>query len=210
MRPIIDSITQSENGLDCSCKVVFVDAFSAPPATNPSPLQLLANGLRLAVRTRMEVLDRYKGKLAKESSRIAQSSDPAEELGKRNPLGRRVLEVLLTIVDEAKMEGTNVYESAPLLFEGEAQSQYEEIRTTFSSMLAELKHVVSDEDKDPNKMYTETERLLSELDRLNKSYIELAGPKFLELINPRAPVPKVRLRASLASMQAARSLTMTA
>jgi TIR domain len=202
LRPIIESITRSENGLDCSCKVVFVDAFSAPPVKNPSPLQLLANGLRLAVRTRIEVLDRYKGKLAKECSRIAQSTDPADELGKRNPIGGRVLETIRTIVLEAEMQGTHIYESAPILFDGKAQIQYQEIRTSFSSMLTELKRVVSDEDKDPEKMYTETERLLKELDRLNKNYIELAGPKFLEILNSQAPEQKVRIRASLASMQA--------
>jgi hypothetical protein len=210
LRPIIDSITRSANGLDCSCKVVFVDAFSAPPAKNPSPLQLLANGLRLAVRTRIEVLDPYKGKLARERLRIARSTDPADELGKRNPVGGRMLEILRTIVLEAKMQGTDVEQSPPILFDAEAQLQYEEIRTSFSSMLRELKRVVPDEDRDPGKMYIGTEKLLNELDRLNKNYIKLAGPKFLETINSRATVQKVRVRASLTSMQAARSLKMTA
>jgi hypothetical protein len=73
-------------------------------------------------------------------------------------------------------------------------------------MLTQLKHVVPEEDKDPAKKYTETERLLNELDRLYKDYIQLAGPKFVEIINPQAPKQKVRVRASLASMKAARAL----
>jgi hypothetical protein len=129
LRPIIESITRSDNGLDCDCKVVFVDAFSAPPVEDPSPLQLLANGLRLAVRTRIEVLDRYKGKLAKECLQIAQSTDPADELGKRNPLGARLLQTLDTIVLEAEMQGTHIDQSAPLLFDGKAQIQTYALRS---------------------------------------------------------------------------------
>src|SRR5262249_30910751 len=113
-------------------------------------------------------------------------------------------QTLDTIVLEAEMQGTHIDQSAPILFDGKAQIEYADIRTSFSSMLTQLKHVIPEEDKDPERKYTETERLLSELDRLYKNYIEMAGPKFLEIINPRAPAQKVRLRASLASMQAAR------
>ncbi len=204
LRPIIESITRSENGLDCFCKVVFVDAFSAPPVRNPSPLQLLANGLRLAVRTRIEVLDHYKGKLAKERLRISNSTDPADELGKLNPLGGRVLEILRTIVLEAEMQGTHIGQSAPILFEGKAQRQYEDVRTTFASILAEMKRVVSYEDEDLETGYAETEKLLSELDRLNRKYIELAGPKFLEIINSRMPLRRGRARDPSAPGRAAR------
>lgn len=185
LRPIIELITRSEDGIDCTCRVVFVDAFSAPPVENPSSLQLLANGLRLAVRTRLEVLDRYKGKMARECVRINESHDPADELGKLHPLGGRVLEILRTIVLEAEMQGTRIREPPPILFDGQAQRRYEEIRDTFGSLLTELKQVTSREDQQPEGAYLQTEKLLEDLQKINKDYIEIAAPQFLSILNAR-------------------------
>jgi TIR domain len=80
LRPVVESITRADNGSKCWCRVVFVDAFSAPPPVRPCHLQMLANGARLAVRTRIEVLDRYLGKMEQELSRLRSSADPSDEL----------------------------------------------------------------------------------------------------------------------------------
>src|SRR3974390_802216 len=108
LRPIIEAVKRSDDGSECVCRVVFVDGFAAPSASNPSRLQLLANGLRLAVRTRLEGLDKYRGTMAPESSRLAQSEDPAEALGKLHPLGGRILESVHTIVLEAELQGSKL------------------------------------------------------------------------------------------------------
>jgi hypothetical protein len=185
LRPIIESITRSQDGLECTCRVVFVDAFSVPPASNPSQLQLLANGLRLAVRTRLEVLDRYRGKMAKERLRLTGSSDPVEELGKLHPLGGRVLETLRTIVLEAEMQGSRLDAAPAFLFEGEAQVRYEEMRETFKSMFAELERVTEAEDQQRDGTYAGTEKILDTLLDLNKDYLRIAAPRFISFLNAR-------------------------
>jgi TIR domain len=185
LRPIIESITRSQDGLECTCRVVFVDAFSVPPASNPSQLQLLANGLRLAVRMRLEVLDRYRGKMARERLRLSGSNDPVEELGKFHPLGSRVLETLRTIVLEAEMQGSRLEADPPTLFEGEDQVRYEEIREVFKTNFAELERVTETEDQQREGTYTGTEKILDSLLELNKDYLRFAAPRFMSLLNAR-------------------------
>lgn len=183
LRPIIESIKRSDDGSECVCRVVFVDAFAPPSSGNPSRMQLLANGLRLAVRTRLEVLDKYRGAMAQESSRLAQSDDPAEALGKLHPLGARVLESLRTIVLEAELQGSKLDAPPPHLFDDDAkQATYEKIRDEFESWFIKFQAVTKEEDNDPAGKYIKTERLLDELFDLHKKYIAIAAPTFLSML----------------------------
>jgi hypothetical protein len=183
LRPIIEAVKRSDDGSECSCRVAFVDAFAPPSPSNPSRMQLLANGLRLAVRTRLEVLDKYRGVMAQESARLARSNDPAEVLGKLHPLGGRVLESLRTIVLEAELQGSKF--SAPpanLFLDDAKQATYETIRNRFTSWFDDFRDVTSKEDKEPEGKYIQTERLLDELYDLNKEYITIAAPTFLSML----------------------------
>jgi hypothetical protein len=183
LRPIIEAVTRSDDGSECVCRVVFVDAFAPPSSSNPSRLQLLANGLRLAVRTRLEVLDKYRGTMAQESSRLAQSKDPAEALGKLHPLGGRILESIRTIVLEAELQGSKLAEPAHTLFRDDAdQATYEKIRDQFSSWLENFQHVVAEEDKEAGGKYVQTELFLDELYDMNRKYVAIAAPNFLKML----------------------------
>src|SRR5262249_51513426 len=183
LRPIIEAVKRSDDGAECVCRVVFVDAFAPPSPSNPSRMQLLANGLRLAVRTRLEVLDKYRGVMAQESARLVRSKDPAEVLGKLHPLGGRVLESLRTIVLEAELQGTNPNAPPANLFPDDAkQATYETIRNRFTSWFEDFRDVTSKEDKEPEGKYIQTERLLDELYDLNKKYITIAAPTFLSML----------------------------
>jgi hypothetical protein len=163
--------------------VVFVDAFATPPSSNPSRLQLLANGLRLAVRTRLEVLDKYRGTIAQESSRLAHSEDPAEDLGKLHPLGGRILESIRTILLEAELQGSKLDTPAPQLFHDDAeQTIYETIRDRFRSWFTDFQRVTVEEDSEPGERYLQTEELLNELYDMNKKYIAIAAPNFLKML----------------------------
>ena len=183
-RPIIESIRRSDDGSECVCRIVFVDAFAPPPMSNPTRLQLLANGLRLAVRTRLEVLDKYRGTMAKESARLRQSKDPVEELGKRFPLGSRILESIRAIVLEAELQGSRPNDPPPYLFRDDAQqATYERIRGQFKSWLTKFQAVTREEDYEAKGKYIQTERLLDELYDMNKEYIAIAAPTFLSLLD---------------------------
>ena len=183
LRPIIESIKRSDDGSECVCRVVFVDAFAPPSLGNPSRMQLLANGLRLAVRTRLEVLDKYRGAMAKESSRLAQSKDPAEVLGKLHPLGGRILEIIRTIVLEAELQGSNFNAPPANLFhDGAKQATYERIRDEFKSWLVKLQAVTRQEDHEPEGKYIQTEQLLNELHDMHSEYIAIAAPTFLGML----------------------------
>ena len=183
LRPIIESIKRSDDGSECVCRVVFVDAFAPPSSGNPSRMQLLANGLRLAVRTRLEVLDKYRGAMAQESSRLAQSDDPAEVLGKLHPLGARVLESLRTIVLEAELQGTKLDTPPAHLFDDDAkQATYEKIRDEFKSWFIKFQAVTNEEDNGSEGKYIKTELLLDDLYEMNKKYIAIAAPTFLNML----------------------------
>jgi len=183
LRPIIESIRRADDGSDCVCRVVFVDAFAAPPSGNPSRLQLLANGLRLAVRTRLEVLNKYRGTIAQESFQLAQSEDPAEDLGKLHPLGGRILESIRTIMLEAELQGSKLDTPAPQLFHDDAeQATYEKIRAQFKSWFMNFQHVTAKEDSEPEGKYVQTELLLNELYDMNRKYIAIAAPNFLNML----------------------------
>jgi hypothetical protein len=190
LRPIIESIKRSDDGSECVCRVVFVDAFAPPSSGNPSRMQLLANGLRLAVRTRLEVLDKYRGVMAKESSRLAQSDDPAEALGKLHPLGSRVLESLRTIVLEAELQGSKLDTPPAHLFDDDAeQATYEKIRDEFKSWFIKFQAVTKEEDNEPEGKYIKTDHLLDDLYEMNRKYIAIAAPTFLNMlkVSPRQP-----------------------
>ena len=191
LRPIIEAVKRSDDGSECVCRVVFVDAFAPPSASNPSRLQLLANGLRLAVRTRLEVLDKYRGAMAQESSRLAQSEDPAEALGKLYPLGGRILETIRTIVLEAELQGSKLDAPPPNLFDDNAeQATYEKIRNQFRSWLKNFQDVVRKEDKEARGKYVQTELLLNELYEMTREYIAIAAPNFLRMLEGSDP-PRV-------------------
>jgi TIR domain len=183
LRPIIESITRSDDGSECVCRVVFVDAFAPPSSGNPSRMQLLANGLRLAVRTRLEVLDKYRGVMAQERSRLAQSQDPAEALGKLHPLGARILESMRTIILEAELQGSNFNAPPANLFHDDPkQATYERLRDKFKSWMIKFQTVSKDEDNEPEGKYIQTEQLLDELDELHRKYIAIAAPTFLNML----------------------------
>jgi hypothetical protein len=183
LRPIIESVKRSDDGTECECRVVFVDAFAPPSSSNPSRVQLLANGLRLAVRTRLEVLEKYRGAMAQESSRLAQSEDPAEALGKLHPLGARILESMRTIVLEAELQGTKLDTPPPNLFDDDTkQATYERIREEFNAWFIKFQAVTKEEDNEPEKKYNQTEQLLDELYEFNKKYIAIAAPTFLNML----------------------------
>jgi hypothetical protein len=193
LRPIIESVKRSDDGAECECRVVFVDAFAPPASSNPSRMQLLANGLRLAVRTRLEVLDKYRGVMAQESARLARSKDPAEALGKLHPLGSRILESIRTIVLEAELQGTNLNAPPANLFHDDAkQATYETIRNRFRSWFEDFRDVTSREDEELEGKYIQTERLLDELYDLNKKYIAIAAPTFLNMLEASDQQPDDR------------------
>jgi hypothetical protein len=183
-RPIIDSIETSDDGTECECRVVFVDAFAPPPMSNPTRLQLLANGLRLAVRIRLEVLDKYRGAIAKESARLRQSEDPADDLGKQFPLGSRILETIRAIALEAELQGSRPNDPPPYLFRNDAQQAvYERIRGEFKSWLTKFRVATRQEDCEAEGKYIQTERLLEALHEMNQEYIAIAAPTFLSMLD---------------------------
>ena len=121
--------------------------------------------------------------MAQESSRLARSQDPAEVLGKLHPLGARILESLRTIVLEAELQGSKLDMPPPSLFDDDTkQATYERLRGEFKSWVIEFQAVTNEEDNEPGGKYIQTERLLDELYELNRKYIAIAAPTFLNML----------------------------
>jgi hypothetical protein len=72
----------------------------------------------------------------------------------------------------------------PKLFEGTAQTSYENIRSRVKQILDELKRVTPQEDETDTGEYPKTEHPLAELKEFNENYLALALPRIEELLVP--------------------------
>jgi hypothetical protein len=183
-RPLVESYAKDASGTKYRLRVIFAEAFVSPLTDSPGLVQLLSNGARLAVRTQLEVLDRYLGHTSEIYREKVTSTRPEDEVARNNPVGRRVVETLDAILREAVSHGTRPSEDAPLLFEGEAQNTYENIRTREIQVLNELKRVAEQEDESGKGEYPETERLLADLKTVNEDYLAIVLPRIEELLVP--------------------------
>jgi hypothetical protein len=183
-RPLVESYAKDASGTKCRFRVIFAEASVSPPTDSPGQVQLLSNGARLAVRTQLEVLDRYLGHTSEIYLEKVTSTRPEDEVARNSPVGSRVVKTLDAILCEAVSHGTRPNEHAPLLFEGERQSTYENIRTREIQVLNELKRVAEQEDERGTGEYPETERLLADLKTVNEDYLALVLPRIKELLVP--------------------------
>jgi hypothetical protein len=162
--------------------VIFASELGSPLTDNPCATLRLSVGIRLAVRTRLEVLDPFLGRMS-QVHRTKVLSDSARDLiARRNPVGGRVTEALDAILQEAFAHGMRPQDVPPILFEKPAQQQYEEIRKHATGVWDELKEKALEEDQKGTGEYPESERLLAELDRYNQAYLDLSLPRLGELL----------------------------
>jgi hypothetical protein len=183
-RPVVVSYAKNASGTKCRLRVIFAEAFGSPLTDSPGLVQRLSIGARLAVRTRLEVLDPFLGRTSQVHQEKVLSTRPEDEVSRNNPVGGRVVEALDTIWREALSHGMRPEEPAPILFEGAAQSFYESIRNRVVQIWDELKRVTQVEDKQGRGYYPETEHLLSDLKELNEDYLALVLPRIEELLVP--------------------------
>jgi hypothetical protein len=182
-RPVVVSYAKDASGT-AKLHVIFAEAFVSPLTDSSGLVQLLSNGARLAVRTQLEVLDPFLGHTSQIHQEKAESTPPENEVSRKNPVGGRVVGALDAIWREALSHGTRPEEPAPTLFEGTAQSSYENIRDRVKQILDELKRVAPQEDETGTGEYPKTERLLAELKESNENYLALALPRIEELLVP--------------------------
>ena len=117
LRPVIESIERSGDGCSCTCRVVFLEGFNPPMVRDPSMVEQLADGLRLAFRTRNEVLNKYKEKLDVKRQLI---SGP-------NGLSDQIVEIMGTIRQETTMQCYQLDGTASEFFLGKDKSEYNRI-----------------------------------------------------------------------------------
>jgi hypothetical protein len=186
-RPIIASVSKSRDGALCKLKVLFIQAFSAPLANQPSALQRLADGVRLGVRTRIEVINGFSGQLERTFQERMASQADSDYIARNFPVGRRVVEVLETITEEARAHGIRTEDPPPNLFASRSdQRAYERIRSDSIRLWEQLRSEAAAEDRARNGSYRETERLLTKLGELNDKYLRLALPRLNELMASEA------------------------
>jgi hypothetical protein len=183
LRPVIVSVAKSRDGGCCRLRVLFIQAFGAPLTDHPTPIQRLADGIRLGVRTRNEVINGFLGRLSKMHDEKVRSASPADVVARTYPVGRRVVEALQVITEEAQAHGMRPNEPAPVLFSNSAeQEKYERIRSDGLRIWAKLKETAEAEDKQGTGSYVKTERLLVDLKRLNDQYLALTLPRLNQLL----------------------------
>src|SRR5262249_43098859 len=93
-RPVVVSYAKNASGTICKLRVIFALAFGSPLTDSPGLVQRLSIGARLAVRTRLEVLDPFLGRTSQVHQKKVLSTLPEDEVSRRNPVGSRILEAL--------------------------------------------------------------------------------------------------------------------
>jgi hypothetical protein len=185
-RPVVVGVAKSRNGANCKLKVFFAHAHGAPLTNQPSIIQRLADGVRLGVRTRIEVIEEYSGNLSRIYRQKVMSASAADEVARNYLVGSRVKEALEAITEEARAHGLREDQPAPKLFsERNKQAEYQRIREKSISIRNKLRVVADREDAADTGKYAETEKLLLELKEMNKKYLALAVPRLDVLL--RAP-----------------------
>jgi hypothetical protein len=182
LRPVVVSYAKNSSGTKCRLRVIFASAFGSPLTDNPSPTQRLSDGIRLAVRTRLEVVDPFLGRTSQVHREKVLSRDPKNAIARLNPVGRRVTEALDAIWQEALAHGLRPGGTPPILFEEPAQMKYEQLRDRALAVWQELKTKAQEEDRRETGEYPETERLLDELNRSLQAYLDLGLPRLRELL----------------------------
>lgn len=196
-RPVVVSVAKSRDGSSCRLKVLFIHAFSAPLTDHPTAVQRLADGIRLGVRTRIEVINGFSGRSSRIYDEKVKGTAPTDQVARRYPVGRRIVEALHTITEEAEAHGMRPSETPPILFSDQAeQDEYERIRSESLQIWEDLKNTAKTEDTVGTGSYVETEKLLLELKRLNDRYLELALPRLNVLLGSsheisRDPTPQL-------------------
>jgi len=183
-RPVVVSYAKNASGTKCRLRVVFATAFGTPLTDSPGLTQRLSIGARLAVRTRLEVLDPFLRHTSQIYRDKVLSTRPENEVSRKNPVGARLVEALDAIYQEALSHGMRPGEPAPKLFEGPAQQIYVDLRNRGIRIWDQIKQVAPREDQKATGKYPETERLLAELSQINEDYLALVLPRIEELLVP--------------------------
>lgn len=182
LRPVVVSYEKNSSGTTCRLRVIFASAFGSPLTDSPSMVQRLSDGIRLAVRTRLEVLDPFLGRMSQVHRDKVLSTRPRDAIATRNPVGRRVTEALDAIWQEALAHGMRPDSPPPRLFDEPAQHDYEDLRARALAGWQELQKKAADEDRKGTGEYPESERLLRELDECIQAYLDLTLPRLRELL----------------------------
>jgi len=189
LRPVVVSYVKCASGTVCRLRVIFAEAFGSPLTDSPGLVQRLSIGARLAIRTRLEVLDPFIGRVSLTQQEKLQSTRDEDEIGRKFRIGGRLVEALNTILREAASHGVRAGDDPPILFDGNAQHRYEEIRYRGEQAWNKLEEVAAQGDRAGD--YSETERLLVELKEINEDYLALVLPRIEELV---VPIAKRRVR----------------
>jgi hypothetical protein len=182
-RPVVVSNAKNANGTRCRLRVVFASTFGSPLADSPGLVQRLSVGARLAVRTRLEVLEPFRGHTSQIYESKVQSQRPEDEISRRSPVGGRIVEALDAIWREAMSHGVRPGK-VPKLFDGPDQKTYEKLRSRGFDNWNEIKEAAVSEDKAGTGSYPRTERLLADLKTINEDYLAIVLPRIEELLVP--------------------------
>ena len=93
-----------------------------------------------------------------------------------------MIEALDAIWQEAVAHGIRPGGPPPLLFEGPAQREYEELRDRALATWQALKKKAQEEDQKGTGDYPESERLLGELKKSLQVYLDISLPRLRELL----------------------------
>jgi hypothetical protein len=163
LRPIIASVSKSRDGSYCECHAVFVDAFTAPPETQQNPLQLLADGVRLAARVRIEVLNKYLDRMGVLYRTKITESGEEDSLSTKFPIRSCLVEAMELIIQEGQMHNLNWKDDPPRLFDRDGeQREYETIRHQFQHLYPELKKTARKEDEQAEPDYKSTNEICAQ------------------------------------------------
>ena len=183
-RPVVVSYAKNASGTKCKLRVIFALAFGSPLTDSPGLVQRLSISARLAVRTRLEILDPFLGRTSQVYRDKVLSTRPEDEVSRNNPVGSRIVEALDAIWQEALSHGMSQMSLLPYCSKASPSVRMRISDTADLMPGTSLSKAAPQEDQVGTGNYPETERLLGELKQINEDFLALVLPRIEELLVP--------------------------
>jgi hypothetical protein len=183
-RPVVISNLKTGDRKGCSLRILFAPAFGVPTTDYPPDFQRLADGVRLSVRTLLEVIKSYSNSMASihKQKVLRQGVDHPSERNSR--VGSRVISALEAIWQEASNNRIKMESPTPTLFtNADAQASYVSIRARGKHNWEAIRAYALNEDSAHTGDYSKTEALLVELREICVDYIRISIPLLFEMVN---------------------------
>jgi hypothetical protein len=175
-RPIVADVTRIADSIPYKCRIAFVNSVFVPTSENTHELQLLAINVRLGVRVRIEVIERFLGQMNELHAR-ATREEPQNRYCQQ--IGFQLVAAMSAIIKEGRMHRLANDDSIAVLFNPSKQRAYTDLIQRFRELWPKMEKTAPLEDE-AQRGYEGSEAFLKELADINTEFMSLVIPEFIK------------------------------